>query len=382
MWGTYSPLGICRKYRNYLVLSLALSILLVPLLDTAIVQRDRNRNMLYGELFLTDGVVVYELTDRELNETYTIPEDHLLTGVLNVSYEYPIVTLLFFASLAAIEPGTFGPHYMANIVLAIIMHLNLVLFLYIGQDHLEKKWFKSFFILYYILGLSLALGFGKAEPLADLFWLISLVLYRNGKLLSSGGVLGIAAQTKLYPAMILPIITVANPLAFVSFLIVGGALFIPMLLAGVSYDTLLQHLLNSTTYASSISNPFYIGFVVTNPLSIIAPIALFIAFLYCILETRTFHGFPIPTLKLRTRRWQSIVIYALPMALILFSWVLIWYYFWFIIPVLYLQNEEDQSKYRYIFIGILFAHFLGIFLNLEYFLAGPILEFLGHWKFI
>ncbi|MCK5240070.1 MAG: DUF2029 domain-containing protein [Candidatus Thorarchaeota archaeon] len=382
MWGKYSPFGVCRKYRNYLVLSLAFSILLIPILDTAIVQRDRNRNMLYGELFLTNGVSVYDLTDQELNETYSIPEDHLLTGVLNVSYEYPVVTLVFFASLAALEPGTFGPHYLANIVLAIIMHFNMVLFLYIGQDHWDKKWFKHFFLLYYIFGITLAIGFGKAEPLVDLFWLISLALYRNEKILGSGAMLGVAAQTKLYPAMTLPIIAIANPLLIISFVIVAGILFLPMLLAGINYDTLIQHLLNSTSYASTISNPFYLGLVGVNPLAVVAPTLLIITFLYCILETRNYRGIPVITIKLRTRKWQSIVIFALPLVLILFSWVLIWYYYWFIIPVLYLRDEQDQRKYRYMFIGILLAHFLGVFLNFEYFLSGPILEFLGHLKLI
>ncbi|MCK5151461.1 MAG: DUF2029 domain-containing protein [Candidatus Thorarchaeota archaeon] len=382
MWGKYSPFGVCRKYRNYLVLSLAFSILLIPILDTAIVQRDRNRNMLYGELFLTNGVSVYDLTDQELNETYSIPEDHLLTGVLNVSYEYPVVTLVFFASLAALEPGTFGPHYLANIVLAIIMHFNMVLFLYIGQDHWDKKWFKHLFLLYYIFGITLAIGFGKAEPLVDLFWLISLALYRNEKILGSGAMLGVAAQTKLYPAMTLPIIAIANPLLIISFVIVAGILFLPMLLAGINYDTLIQHLLNSTSYASTISNPFYLGLVGVNPLAVVAPTVLIITFLYCILETRNYRGIPVITIKLRTRKWQSIVIFALPLVLILFSWVLIWYYYWFIIPVLYLRDEQDQRKYRYMFIGILLAHFLGVFLNFEYFLSGPILEFLGHLKLI
>ncbi|MFW9849814.1 MAG: glycosyltransferase family 87 protein, partial [Candidatus Thorarchaeota archaeon] len=366
MWGTYSPLGICRKYRNYLVLSLVLSFALVPFLDATIVQRDRNRNMLYGELFLTEGVAVYDLTDKELNETYTVPADHLLTGILNVSYEYPIVALVFFSLLAAIEPGMFGPHYIVNFVMAFIMHLNIIFFLYLGQDYWDRRWFKQFFIMYYIFGLSLAIGFGKAEPLADFLWLCSLVLFRNGKLLPSGGILGIAAQTKLYPAMVLPILAVSNPLILITFLVVSGILFLPMLLAGLGYNTLIQHLLNTTSYATSISNPFYIGFVTTNPLSIIAPAVLILSFIYSIFELRKLKGIPIPTLKLRTREWRSIFIFALPLVLIFFSWVLIWYYFWFIIPVLYFENEQDQSRYRYIFIGLILAHFIGVLVNLDY----------------
>lgn len=381
MWGTLSPVGICRKYRNYLVLSLAVSLVLIPVLDGVIVQRDRNRNMLYGELFLTEGVSVYDLTDQELNETYDVPEDHLLTGILNVSYEYPIVTLAFFAGLAAIEPGIFGPHYLANVVLTIILHLNLILFLYVGQDYLEKRWFQQFFLLYFIFGISLAIGFGKAESLADLFWLISIALYRNQRIFESSAILGVAAQTKIYPTLALPIMFASNPLSLLIFITVFGILLLPTILGGTSYDALLQHLVSSSSYSSSVSNPFYIGLAIQNPLAIFAPLILVLAFCYCTLELRKLGPFLIPTLKLRTRDYWSILVYALPLALVFFSWVLIWYYFWFILPVMYLRNQNDQSQYRYMFIGILCAHFLGLFLNFEYFLSGPILEFLGHLKF-
>ncbi len=382
MWGTLSPIGIGRKYRNYLILSLVVSLVLIPIFDGAIIQRDRNRNMLYGELFLTKGVSVYSLTDQELNETYVIPSDHLLTGVLNVSYEYPLITLVFFAGLAAIEPGIYGPHYLANAILTILVHLNLILFLYAGQEYLNKRWFQQFFLLYYVFGLSLAVGLGKAEPLADLFWLLSIVLYRNQKILESSALLGVAAQTKIYPALALPLMMSANPLSLIIFLVMFGILLLPMILGGTSYDTLFQHMINSSSYASIISNPFYIGLTFQNPLAIIAPIVLVLAFCYSTLEPRKVGPLIIPTSKLRTRDHRSIIVYALPLALIFFSWVLIWYYYWFILLVMYFRNEDDQAKYRYIFIGFLFAHFLGLLLNFEYFLSGPILEFLGHLKFL
>ncbi|MFW9908472.1 MAG: glycosyltransferase 87 family protein [Candidatus Thorarchaeota archaeon] len=380
MWGEQTPFGICRRYRNLLLLSLVASLILVPIMDGIIIQRDRNRNMLYGEMFLTQGFSVYNITDEQLNESLTIPQDHLLTGILNVTYEYPIVTLAFFAGLAALEPGVFGPHYLANVVLVLLMHLDIVLFLYIGQEFLGKKWFKQFFCLYYLFGISLAVGFGKAEPLADLFWLVSLALFRNKRYYESSAVLGVAVQTKVYPALFLPILAATAPVSLIFFLIVLGSLLTPLLIAGASYSSLLQHLLSSTSYATSVSNPFYIGLSLSNPIAILAPLALVIAFIYSVLEHRKYGRIPIPVLKFRTREWKNIIVYLLPLALIFVSWVLIWYYFWFIIPVLYIKGDEDPAYYRYLFIGLLLAHFLGLFLNLDYFLAGPIMEFFGHIK--
>jgi hypothetical protein len=138
-----SLLDVFQKYKKFLIISLIVFIILIPFFDGFVIQRDRNRNMVYGEIFWQEGLNVYMLNDRDLYYNYSVPEDHLLTGVLNVTYEYPVVTLLFFAGLSAIEPGAFGPtHYLANLVLVLLVHINLILFVYLGKSVRQKRWFQ------------------------------------------------------------------------------------------------------------------------------------------------------------------------------------------------------------------------------------------------
>ncbi|MHA2230100.1 MAG: hypothetical protein ACXADL_01965 [Candidatus Thorarchaeota archaeon] len=372
--------GVFHRYKRYIALSLIISLLLVPVFDSFIIQRDRNRNMVYGELFWQEGLAVYDISDRDLNETYNVPEDHLLTGVLNVTYEYPIVTLLFYAALAAIEPGIYSPHYIANWVLVILVHINLLLFLYVGRGNEDRRWFKQFFAIFYVFGLTFSIGFAKAEPLTDLIWLTAIVLLQRKKYWESNAILGLAVQTKLYPVMAFPIFFLASPIASIAFFAIIAITSLPLLLSGMGYSALLAHLLNSSGYSAIITNPFYLGLSLANSWSIIAPAVLVIAFIYCVFETRPFGPIPVPTLNLRIVSPKAILIFAMPLVLVLFSWVLIWYYAWFLIPVLMLERNDDKKRYRWMILAIVIAHFLGILINFDYFLSGPIAEFFGHLR--
>jgi hypothetical protein len=381
MSGDLTIKEVFSRYKKFLALSLIVSFILVPIVDSIVVERDRNRNMVYGELFWQEGLGVYEISDRDLNETYNVPEDHMLTGVLNVTYEYPIIALLFFACLAAIEPGVFGPnHWLANFVILIIHHINFVLFLYIGRKYLEENWFKQITLIYFIMGLASSILFAKIEPLADLFLLSSIVLLKDGKYWKANAILGLAVQTKLYPIMFLPFFTAASSFASLAFFACLFITYLPVLLSGVFYDSLVAHLLSSSQYAAFITNPFYIGLVQLNPFSAITPIILIIAFAYSIFEVRLKNSVPFPTRKLRVKEWTTILLYGLPLILIFFSWVLVWYYSWFMIPVLFFKRNEDMSKYRIMIIAIWIAHIIGILINFSYFLEGPIAEFLAHLR--
>jgi hypothetical protein len=338
--------------------------------------------MVYGELFWQEGIGVYEISDRDLNETYNAPEDHTLTGVLNVTYEYPIFALLFFAGLAAIEPGIYGPnHWIVNYVVLILHHLNMILFLYLGRKYLEESWFKQISLVYYLMGIFSSITFAKIEPLADLFLLGAIILLKDERNWLANIMLGVAVQTKFYPIMVLPFFIIASPIASLVFFGSVIITMIPFFLSGIFYDSLISHLISSPQYAEFISNPFYIGLVEFNPFSIISPIILIVAFIYSIFETQPYHSIPLPTTNLRTRSWRSVFLYGLPLLLILFSWVLLWYYSWFIIPILFFDRTEDMARYRLIFIAIWIAHFVGILLNLGYFLGGPIAEFFAHLEF-
>jgi hypothetical protein len=361
---------VFRKFRRHFVLSLVICILMVPVFDAFVLQRDRNRNMVYGELFWSEGFAVYGISDEDLNSTYSIPNDHLLTGVLNVTYEYPVLTLLFYATVALVEPGfTEGTHWLANWILVFIVHINLIIFLYVGQDYWNKKWFKQFFVAFYGFGLAYSIGFAKTEPLSDLFWLCSLYLLKERKFVHASVALALATQTKIYPVMSLPFFLAASPLSLIVFILVAGALSIPLLLSGVSYTTLLAHLSNSSSYSSIITNPFYLGLSLSNPIAIFAPILLTVGIIFSLYK-----------LRVSWSSWRVILIFITPIILVLFSWVLIWYYAWFLIPVLLLEKDDEAMNYRYVIGFIWLAHFVGILTNFELFLNGPLAEFFGHLK--
>ena len=43
------------KFRKYLVLSLIVSLIAIPIADALVIERDRNRNEMYGEAFWRYG---------------------------------------------------------------------------------------------------------------------------------------------------------------------------------------------------------------------------------------------------------------------------------------------------------------------------------------
>jgi hypothetical protein len=372
---------VFHHFRRYIILSLIVSLVLVPVADALIVQRDRNRSMVYGDLFWQVGLGVYKISDHDLNVTYHAPADHMLTGVLNVTYEYPIVTLLFYAVLAGIEPGVFGPsHYIANCALVLLAHLDVMLFLYLSQDYWDKRWLKQLLALYYFFDVAYAVGFGKIEPLADVFMLGAFVLFKRGALWKANALLGVAVQTKVYPGLAFPVFFAAGPLASVSFAVTLVCLSLPLLATGMGYTSLLAHLTNSSSYATITTNPFYLGLAATNPVAIIAPAVLVVALFYSVLKTKRLGPIPIPTLKLRSKNLTGLFVLSMPLVLMFFSWVLIWYYSWFVPMVLLLKTPDEMMRYRWMIAAVWVAHFVGIALNLQYFLAGPIAEFFGHLK--
>ena len=97
--------SVFLRFKFFIIPSLLVSLLLVPFTDQVVIQTDRNRNMAYGEVFWEVGFGVYEIDDMDLRVTYNVPEDHLLPPGFELNYEYPILSLFFYALLAAIEPG-------------------------------------------------------------------------------------------------------------------------------------------------------------------------------------------------------------------------------------------------------------------------------------
>ncbi|MCF2137667.1 MAG: hypothetical protein K9W43_10600 [Candidatus Thorarchaeota archaeon] len=372
-----------QKKKRLFIVSLVISLLLVPVFDSLVIQRDRNRNMAYGEIFWQKGFGVYDLTDNDLNQTYDVPADHLLLGNVNVSYEYPVVALLFYAGLAAIEPGSFQPsHIIVNVVLLFILHLNFILFLAIGREYCDRRWFQEIFLLYYLFESALTIVFAKIEPLADLFLLLSIFFIKNKQGHKAGLALGLAVQTKFYPTLALPLMIAEAPIVLVGVIGISVVAMVPYLMNDLAYTSVLNHFTSSPAYSGMITNPYYIGLAFTNPLGIVAPLVILAAFLYATFETRKWRGLLIPTGQLRTHDWRALYAYITPMVLVLFAWTMVWYLMWFILLFFLLKTDSDRERFRWVIASMWIAYALGYLCNLSYFLAEPFRILLLNFRFL
>ena len=178
------------EHRKYLVLTLVVSMLAIPIADALIIQRDRNRNEMYGEAFWIYGFTVYDMNDTELasspemvamgfNDTY-----HTLPAYLGgVKYEYPVFGLIFFAIATWLFPGAGGlqPLWL-NFLLVLVFNLNLALIAILLREKIYKvHWARMFIGGYFIYGLMMSAGGGKLEPIVDCLFLISLVLWKENQ---------------------------------------------------------------------------------------------------------------------------------------------------------------------------------------------------------
>ena len=133
------------EMRKYLILSLAISMIAIPIANSLVIQRDRNRNEMYGEAFWIYGFTVYDMTDQELAEA--LPAEwgfndglHVLPVYLgNITYEYPVFGLIFFAIGTFLFPGVndFQSLWL-NFLLVLVFNLNQVLIAILLRDKIFK----------------------------------------------------------------------------------------------------------------------------------------------------------------------------------------------------------------------------------------------------
>ena len=364
--------SVFLRFRYFIISSLLVSLLIVPFADQIVIQTDRNRNMAYGEIFWQEGFGVYEIDDVALRETYNVPEDHLLPPGFELNYEYPILSLFFYALLAALEPGEFSPsHPIVNWILVLFAHINLILFLYLSQRHWYKSWLTQVFGLYYVLTIGLSVFYAKEEPLANFLLLSALVFYHKGQQWNANFLLGLAVNVKVYPVLAFPFIMIANPLASIAFIAMNFLMVIPLLLTG---SPLFAHLINSIEYTHFTTNPLFIGLTFTNLLAIIAPILVVITCMYSISKLKQFYNFR----DKRNLSWLRIIVFLYPIILIFYSFIQVWYYVWFIPLIILLEYEEEMERYRWLLFTIWIVHFLGIFLNFSSLWEWTILQFFAH----
>ena len=391
------------EHRQYLVLTLVISLLAIPIADQLIIQRDRNRNEMYGEAFWIYGFSIYDMNDTELaalpemvemgfNDTFhTLPE--YLGGV---KYEYPVFGLVFFAIATWLFPGAGGlqPLWL-NFLLVLVFNLNLALIAILLKEKLYKEhWARMFFGGYFIYGLIMSAGGGKLEPIVDCLFLISLVLWNEHQKGKAMFTLGLAVQTKIYPIVALPAFFLASPTSSIWFLASLFLTVVPVFM-GASFDSLVSHMLNLSSYSQFIVNPMYPGLAFGTPIldsppnSYIWFPALIPLVIYSFFMLATFRKF-LPSKEELTEKspWQKLgsltplYLYLFPFILFfMFRWVMPWYLYW-LGPVALLFKEDAHSvayMKQIALIGLLYL--LGMVANWPYFISGPVPEFVEHFPY-
>ncbi len=402
------------ELRRYLVLILVISMFAIPIGDALVIQRDRNRNVMYGEAFWLYGFEVYNMTDAELLSRLP-PEwgfndtEHNLPDYLgNITYEYPVFCMIFFAIAVWLFPGVNELQSLwINFLLVLVFNLNLVLIaILFGDKVYTTRWVRLFIGGYIIYGLIMSAGGGKPEPLADCLMLMTMVLRREGKMGKAMFTLGLAAQTKVYPIVLFPILFLEAPFATFWFVISMLLTIVPFFLLGFNVDSLLNHILNTTTYSNYIVNPLYPGLGFSTPdletgLSYVwppgfIPLVIYLGFVACTITLFLPRGNllrlssdKLSHLRPGIRHLQflrhnllllvPLYIYMLPAILFIYRWVMPWYLFWFGLMILLLDNEKQAIGFlkAVTVVGLVYA--FGLACNWPYFITGPVIDFARHF---
>ena len=390
------------RYRKYLVLTLAISLIAIPIADVLVIQRDRNRNEMYGEAFWKYGFGVYTLNDtdlaQQLEDEFGFPYNdgyHVLPEYLGgIAYEYPVFGLIFFAIATWLFPGQGGMQPLwINFLLALVFNLNLVMLAILLKDKLQAKyWARMFFAGYFVYGLVMSSGGGKLEPLVDCLLLMSLVLWQEKQHGKAMFTLGLSVQTKIYSAVVFPVLFLANPFSSIWFIASMFVSVIPSFF-GASFESLLSHFLNTSSYSVYIVNPMFPGLTwgtpnfSTDPITYYwwppAAIPIFLYAFFILLTIRPY----LPTrkdlegksIRLKLLELKPFYLYLLPGILFAFRWIMPWYLYWLAPVVVLFDKDEHAVGYMKELTVVGLLYLIGLFCNWHYFITYPLPDFIEHF---
>jgi len=164
---------------------------------------------------------------------------------------------------------------------------------------------------------------------------------------------------------------------------------------GASFDSLVSHMLNLSTYSPYIVNPMYPGLATGTPIldspgdSYFWFPALIPLIIYSFFMLATFRQF-LPSkeefyensLFQKIKSLTPLYLYAFPFILFfMFRWVMPWYLYW-LGPVVLLFNTNKHSlayMKQLALLGLLYL--LGLVVNWPYMISGPIPEFIEHFPY-
>jgi hypothetical protein len=356
---------------------------------------------MYGEAFWIYGFSVYDMNDTQLATELAYmgfnDGNHTLPDYLGgVKYEYPVFGLIFFAIATWLFPGTGGlqPLWL-NFLLVLVFNLNLALIaILLGEKLYKVHWARMFFGGYFIYGLVMSAGGGKLEPIVDCLFLMSLVLWKENQRGKSMFTLGLAVQTKIYPVVAFPAFFLISPISSVWFFASMFLTVVPVFM-GASFDSLVSHMLNLSSYSPYIVNPMYPGLAIGTPilnnppesyiwLPALIPLIIYSFFMLSTFkqflpQKSEFSGKPIVE---KLRSLIPLYFYVFPFILFfMFRWVMPWYLYWLGPVVLLFEKNKHSLAYmkQLALIGLLYL--LGLVVNWPYFDSGPIPEFVKHFPY-
>lgn len=393
------------RYRKYLVLSLVMSLIAIPIANVLVIQRDRNRNEMYGEAFWIYGFGVYQMNDTDLAQAmaarggdFVVFNDgqHVLPDYLGgIAYEYPVFGLIFFAIATWLFPGAGGlqPLWL-NFLLVLVFNLNLVLLAILLKEKLHtKRWARMFFAGYFVYGLLMSAGGGKLEPLVDCLLLMSLVLWQEKQYGKGMFTLGLSVQTKIYSVVAFPLLFLMNPISSVWFI---GSMFVSVIPSffGASFQSLISHFLNTASYSVYIVNPMFPGLIWGTPNLAADPITYYwwppaaiplVLYVFFMLKTiRPYlpskEDLEAKSIRLKLLELKPFYLYLLPGILFAFRWIMPWYLYWMAAMVVLFDKDEHASGYMKELAVVGFIYLLGLFCNWDYFTTGPLPDFTEHFK--
>jgi hypothetical protein len=235
-------------------------------------------------------------------------------------------------------------------------------------------------------------GGGKLEPVVDCLFLMALVLRKEGQNVKSMATLGIAVQTKIYPGVGFPIFFLDAPVSSIWFFVSMLLTIIPFVFLGASFDSLISHFLNTSSYSTYIVNPIFPGLlntpdIISNSgasyvwLPALIPLVIYIGFMLYTIPTYlpNKEAFLDASWSKKINLLKPLYIYLLPGILFVFRWVMPWYLFWMGIAIFMFENDEHAVGYlkQVTIVGLLYA--FGVICNWPYFISGPLPDFLLHF---
>jgi hypothetical protein len=346
---------IIKDHKKLLLFSLTAGFLLIILAEGYSQHVDRNRNLVYGSLFWEYGFNVYDFSDEYIRENFGALDDFSLGCNLNITYEYPPLTLLFFAGMSSLPVGIGSQRILVNLVLFLIADINVLLVWQMGKRYRKKKWFLAFFVVYCALEFYFGAIVGKMETVANLFILTSIYFFKRDEIEKSCVLLAVGTQFKVYPILLLPFLLIKARKKIYWFLVGIVPTAVVWLFQNNLFASLGKHATSLSTYSTLYPNPTFLGHVLTNPVSGVT----FVVFL-AVLQ-KGLRGL---------KDIKNILLLLYILSFFFIAWVQYWYFLWLMPIAMVMENENDMKIYLKVLLLFALLYASGMLLNAGYYISG------------